>query len=175
MPRAGLDLWHLWHCPACGILRPSVTRLGAFEILFRDPGHQRTQALAHFFDWMRFPVLEKAFVFGASRLVLGNPTLGELARLDVLERLLHFLLHRGVHNLWADGNITPFGRLRNGEAHSGDARLIHEVDNEFQLVKTLEISHLWLVPRFNQHLEAVPNQRSQAAAKHRLFAEEVSF
>ena len=55
----------------------------------------------------------------------------------------------------------------------GDPLLVHEVDDQLQLVQALEVGRLGLVAGVDQRLEAGGHQRGQAAAEHHLLAEEV--
>ena len=57
--------------------------------------------------------------------------------------------------------------------HARDATLVHEVDDELQLVQALEVGHLRLVPGLDENLEAGLHQLLGAAAQHGLLAEEV--
>ena len=65
--------------------------------------------------------------------------------------------------------------LRDRVVHVGDAALIDQVDDQLDLVQTLEIGHFGLVPGLDQRLEPHADQFDQAAAQHRLLAEEVGF
>jgi hypothetical protein len=54
-----------------------------------------------------------------------------------------------------------------------DPLLVHEVDDELQLVQALEVRRLRLVPGLDEGVEARLDQRRHATAEHRLLAEEV--
>ncbi len=54
-----------------------------------------------------------------------------------------------------------------------DALLVHEVDDELQLVEALEVRRLGLVAGVDQRLEAGLHERGEPAAQHDLLAEEV--
>ena len=101
---------------------------------------------------MLFAGLEQLVVLLVATLVFAHPGLGKLAALDVLERLFHTLLHTGVDDFRANLDITPLGRLGDRETHSADAGLVDQINNQFQLVKALEVGHLRLVTSLDQHL-----------------------
>ena len=55
----------------------------------------------------------------------------------------------------------------------GDAALVHQVDDQLELVQALEVGDLGLVAGLGEHLEAVHHQLRGAAAEHGLLAEQV--
>ena len=60
-------------------------------------------------------------------------------------------------------------------AHVIEPALIDKVDNQFQLVETLEVGNFRLIARLNQGLESGLDERADAAAEHGLFAEQIGF
>ena len=105
--------------------------------------------------------------------VFSDPLLGKLAGLDLLELLLHALLHRGINDLRTNADVAPFGGFRNRETHARDALLVHQVDDELELVQALEISHFRLITGFDENLESGLHQSRGTAAEHDLLAEKV--
>src|SRR5436190_13340744 len=71
-----------------------------------QPGHAGPQVLADRFELVIEVRLHEAVVFLAAAGVLGDPLLGELALLDFLEDLAHFLLGLVVDHAWAAREIT---------------------------------------------------------------------
>ena len=69
--------------------------------------------------------------------------------------------------------VAVLGGVGDGVAHPGDAALVHQVDDQLELVQALEVGDLRGVAGLGQHLEAGLHQRGGAAAEHRLLAEEV--
>ena len=124
---------------------------------------------------MPFALLQQRVVAFVAGLVFLDPAFGEPAGLNILQRPLHPLLHAGVNDLRPDRHVAPLGRFGNRETHTADARFIHQINNQFQLVQALEIGHLRLVPGFDQRFVPGQNQRARATAQHRLFAEQVGF
>ena len=106
--------------------------------------------------------------------VLGDPLLGEGAVLDLARGSVCISARTAcVDDPRAPGQVAVLGGVRDGVAHAGDALLVHEVDDELELVEALEVGRLGLVAGVDQGLEPGLDQRGQAAAQHDLLAEEV--
>src|SRR5690606_33792367 len=56
-----------------------------------------------------------------------------------------------------------------------DAAFVHQVNNQLQLVQTLEVRHFRSVARFGQGFETGFNQLNRATTQNRLLTEQVSF
>ena len=69
--------------------------------------------------------------------------------------------------------VAVLGGVRDRPALLGDAALIHQVDDQLELVQALEVRDLGLVAGLGQRLEAGLDQLRRAAAQHRLLAEQV--
>ena len=104
---------------------------------------------------------------------LGHPLGGEAAVLDLVEHLAHLGLHRRVDDPRTAGEVAVLGGVGDRVPHAGDALLVHEVDDQLQLVEALEVGRLGLVARLDERLEAGLHERGEAAAEHDLLAEEV--
>src|SRR5205085_676396 len=78
-------------------------------------------------------------------LVLGDPLLGELAAGDLVEDRLHLFFDGLVDDPGAAGEVAVLSGVGDREAHAGDAVLVHEVDDQLQLVEALEVGRLGLV------------------------------
>jgi hypothetical protein len=61
-----------------------------------------------------------------------------------------------------------------GSMTRGPDTLVHQVDDQLELVEALEVRDLGLVARLDERLEAVHDQLGRAAAEHGLLAEQVS-
>src|SRR3990170_8614628 len=107
---------------------------------------------------------------GASSFVFLDPTRGVSPILDLFEHLAHDVLGFLGDELGASGIITVLCRVRDRITHIIQASAIHQVYDQFQLVKALEISYLWLVTGFNQGLEPGFNQGRDSPAQDGLFA-----
>src|SRR5690606_32538146 len=124
-------------------------------------------------DAVLFAGLEELVVVLQATLVFGDPLFHELAVLDLLQDLLHFLLRVRVDHAGATGDVAILGGLGDGEAHAGDALFIHEVADELQLVQALGVGHLGLITGLDEGLVTGLNEGGGAAAEHGLLAKEV--
>ena len=110
---------------------------------------------------------------GAVGLVLHDPLASELAGLDLLEDLAHLLAGLLVDDPGTAGVVAELGGVGDAVAHVIEAALIHQVDDQLQLVQALEIGALGLVAGLDQGLEAHLDQGAHAAAEDDLLAEEI--
>ena len=69
--------------------------------------------------------------------------------------------------------VAVLGRVGDRVAHVGEAALPDQVDDQLELVQALVVGDLGLVARLDERLEARLDQLGDAAAEHRLLAEEV--
>jgi len=67
------------------------------------------------------------------------------------------------------------GGVADGVAHVVEAALVHEVDDELELVQALEVGDLGLVAGVDERLESGFHEFAGAAAKDGLLAEEIGF
>ena len=104
-----------------------------------------------------------------------DPLAGELAGLDVVEDPLHLLAHVLVDHALAARVVAELGRVRDRVAHAGEAVLVHQVDDQLQLVQALVVGDLRLVTGLDQGLEPGPDELGGAAAEDGLLAEEIGF
>ena len=114
--------------------------------------------------------LQEALAAGA---VLVHPAAREAAVLDLRQDLLHLALDAVVDQALAGHVVAEFGGVRHRVAHQRHAALVDQVDDQLHLVDGLEVGHLRGVARLDQRLVAGLHQVGQAAAQHRLFAEQV--
>ena len=112
---------------------------------------------------------------GAAGLVLQDPFAGELTVLDLLEYLAHLGAGVVVDDALAAGDIAILGGVGDAVAHAGDTLLVHQVDDQLELVQAFEVGHLGLVPGIDQGLETGAHQLAGAAAKHYLLTEKIGF
>ena len=73
----------------------------------------------------------------------------------------------------AAGEVAVLGGVRDRVAHAGDALLVHQVDDQLELVQALEVRQARVVARLDERLVAGPDQLGDAAAEHGLLAEQV--
>ena len=95
----------------------------------------------------------------AAAAALGDPLLGERAVLDLVEDASHLRLGLGVDDPRARGDVAVLGGVGDRVAHARDALLVHEVDDQLQLVQALEVRRLGLVARLDERLEAGLHER----------------
>ncbi len=105
--------------------------------------------------------------------VLGDELASEGARLDLREDFLHRLARLLADDPGAASQIAVFGGVGDRLAHPADALLIHQVDDELELVQALEVGQARVVAGVDQRLVAGADELGEAAAEHRLLAEEV--
>src|SRR5438270_13892995 len=158
-----------------GVLLLAGAAAGLLQALLagRDPRHHGPKLGADLLDLV-FLRLTAVFVeVGAAVLVLGDPFIGEAAVLDLVEDAAHLGLGLLVDDARPARVVAVLGRVGDREVHARDAVLVHEVDDQLQLVQALEVGRLGLVTRPNESLEAGLHQLDDAATQHHLLAEEV--
>jgi hypothetical protein len=69
--------------------------------------------------------------------------------------------------------VAVLRRVRHRPALLGDPALVHQIDDQLELVQALEVRDLGLVTRVDQGLEACLDECGRAAAEHRLLTEQV--
>src|SRR2546430_11936012 len=95
-----------------------------------DPVHHRAELAALALDLVILllgPHPLEVLLPGA---VLGNPLLGELARLDLVEDLLHRLAGRLADDPLAAGRVPVLGRVGVRLAHPGSPLLVHHSEDQ---------------------------------------------
>src|SRR6266498_5258706 len=92
---------------------------------------------------------------------------------NVAQRRSHVVLHCLIDNLWTDGQLAPFGGVRNQFAHSGKSCFVDKIDNKLELVQAFEVRELGRIAGANQRVEAGTNERARAAAEHGLLAKQI--
>src|SRR4051794_8074676 len=102
-----------------------------------------------------------------------DPLAGELAGLDVVEDSLHLLAHPVVDHALPARVVAELGCVGDRVAHSREPVLVHEIDDQLQLVEALVVGDLRRVAGLDERLEACADELGGAAAEHRLLTEEV--
>ena len=105
--------------------------------------------------------------------VLQHPVPREAAALDVLQNALHLGLGLGRDDARAGAVLAVLRRVADGVVHVGDAALVDQVHDQLHLVQAFEVRHLRRVAGLHQRLEPGLDEFDQAAAEHRLLAEQV--
>src|SRR4029453_4350918 len=129
------------------------------------PGEQAAQFAADALDGVLLSLGTQRLELGAAVVLVVDEALGERAALDVGEDSLHVFLHLGGDDARAGDVVAVFCGVGNAPALLGDAAFPHEVNDELELVKDLEVSDLRLVAGLGQGLEAVLDQLGYAAAQ----------
>ena len=91
--------------------------------------------------------------------ILRNPVARKGAIADFIENLLHLRFRLRRHDARTSGVVAVFRRVGHRIAHVIQPTLIHQIDDQLQLVQTLEVRHLRLVSGFGERLEARLHQR----------------
>src|SRR6056297_2545743 len=158
-------------------LRPLGGHLGALLLLVALarllPREEAAELLADGLDLVVLLRLAELGVRGPSGLVLRDPLAGELAVLDLLQYLFHVLAGVLVDDHVALGEPAVLGGVGDRVPHAAAPVLVHQVDDEFELVEALEVRHLGGVARVDERLVALLHQRGDAAAEDGLLAEQV--
>jgi hypothetical protein len=105
--------------------------------------------------------------------VLGDPLASEVAGLDLVEDLPHRLPRGLAHDPLPPCEVAVLGRVGDRVPHAADALLVHQVDDQLQLVEALEVREPRVVARVHEGLVAGADELREPAAQHRLLAEEV--
>src|SRR5918998_1020574 len=138
-----------------------------------DPIHVRAQLLALDLDLVALLLLAHALEVLLPGAILRDPLARELAGLDLAEDRLHGLASLVGDDPRAAGEIAVFGRVGDRVAHPGDALLVHQVDDQLELVQALEVGQARVVAGVHERLVAGADQLGHAAAQHGLLAEQV--
>src|SRR5438067_466070 len=149
----------------CLLLPRAAAGLGQALLAGRDPRHHGPELGADLLDLVVAGLAPVLVEVGPPVLVLGDPLLGEAAVLDLVEDAAHLRLGLLVDDPRAPGVVAVLGRVRDREVHALDAVLVHEVDDELQLVQTLEVGRLGLVAGADQRLEPGLDQLNDPAAQ----------
>ena len=105
--------------------------------------------------------------------VLRQPFPGERPVLDLVEDPLHLRAGLVGDDPGPPGVVAVLGGVADRVAHELHPAPVHQVDDQLELVQALEVRHLRAVAGGGQGLEARLHQRRDAAAEHRLLAEQV--
>src|SRR6266513_1519143 len=138
-----------------------------------NPGHHFAQAGAHLLDRQLGCHAPTAEERRRSRAVFQHELLGVLARLDAREHPAHALARILVDDLRTGGVLAVLGIVRDRVVHGADAALVHQVDDQLELVQAFEVRHLGRVACLHQGIESGFHQLDAAAAQHGLLAEQV--
>ena len=69
--------------------------------------------------------------------------------------------------------VAVFGSLANRVPHVTETALVHEIDDQLELVKDLEIGRFRLIPRLDHHVECCLHELANAATENGLLAEQI--
>ena len=146
---------------------PAVTSTGSSHAIC-----ERSAAPTCSIWWSRSCARSRSKV-GPAGAVLGDPAVGEAAVLDLRQDLPHRGADVVVDDARAGHVVAVLGRVADAEAHEVEAAAVQQVDDQLQLVQRLEVGQLGLVAGLDERLEGHLDERRDAAAQHRLLAEEV--
>src|SRR5262245_15784759 len=138
-----------------------------------EPRHESAQLAPDLLDRVLRGLLPQLAEVRLAAAVLRHPLVGKRPRLDVVEDLLHRLARLLADDALAARHVAVLRRVADGVAHVGDAAFVDQVDDQLHLVEAFEVCHLGRVASLDQRLVAGPDQLGEAAAEHRLLAEEI--
>src|ERR671910_828566 len=121
--------------------------------LVLEPRHHPAQGLPGPLDRVVRPGLAHPGEVGPALVVLVDPLAGEGSRLDLGQDAAHLGLGAVVDDPGPAAVVAVLGRVRDRVAHAGQAALVHQVDDQLELVQALEIGDLGLVAGLGQGLE----------------------
>ena len=104
---------------------------------------------------------------------VGDEALDEGAVLDLGQDLLHPLLGVGVDHARPGQVAAELRGVGHRVVHPRDAALVHQVDDELELVQHLEVRQLGGVSGLDHDVEAGLDEFLGAAAQHGLLTEQV--
>src|SRR5208337_700013 len=87
--------------------------------------------------------------------IFGDPLAGEFALLNVGEHLFHGLAGGITDDGFATGEVAIFGGVGDGVAHAREAAFVDEIDDQLDLVETLEVGDLGLVAGLDKGFKAL--------------------
>src|SRR5579863_3927073 len=140
-----------------------------------EPGHHRAQVGSDMLDLMPGIGLAHGREAGAACLVFQYPACGKGAILDFAQDAAHLVARAFVNDARAGDIVAKFGGVTDGVTHVAHAALVHQIHDQLHLVHALEVGDFRLVAGVDKCLEACADQRGDAAAKHRLLAEQIGF
>src|SRR5712664_2322558 len=166
-----------------GILSPQAARrtTAINALVFRsvdksiplDPGHHFAQAGSYLLDRQLGGDAAPAEQGGRAGAVLQHELLSVLACLDAQQRIAHALARRFVDDLRAGDVLAVLCVIRDRVVHGADAALVHQVDDQLELMQAFEVRHLGRVACLHQGIEPGLHQLDATAAQHGLLAEQV--
>src|ERR671910_1538256 len=161
--------------PCVRLLGESARRraLGVVVVAGLHPAHELAQFTAGGLDRVLLALLAKPVELDSAGVLIGDEARGPRPVLNLAKDLLHPLLHRLVDDLRAGRVVAVCGSVRHRPALLGDSALVHEVDDQLQLVQALEVGDLGLVAGLRERLESGLHQPRHAPAQDGLLAEQV--
>src|SRR3990172_4686072 len=154
-------------------IRTTSSGIGDHLLLGLEPGHHPAQLPPHVLDPGRPRLLAKSEEVREALLGLGDPLLGELPALDLVEDPLHLGADLAVDHARASRVVAVLGGVGDRVPHPAHPALVHQVDDQLQLVEALEVRDLGLIAGGHERLEPRPHQLRDPAAQHDLLAEQV--
>src|SRR6185369_2226064 len=150
----------------------SVTR-PVYQPITLEPRHEAAETRPDLFDRVLLGFFAELAEVRQPAAVLRHPLVGELARLDVAEDLLHGGARVVGDDPLAARHVAVLGGVADRVAHVRDAAFVDQVHDELHLVQTLEVRHLGRIPRLDQRLVAGTDELRDPAAEDGLLAEEI--
>mmetsp|Transcript_29253 Transcript_29253/g.56689 ORF Transcript_29253/g.56689 Transcript_29253/m.56689 type:complete len:326 (+) Transcript_29253:4455-5432(+) len=165
-----------WHAPQSHSVKTRLVLRLVDHLACGNPRHHAAQLLARFFDLVLVIDAARRFERGLTHGVFKHEVAHELAVLNVGQNRLHLGLGLVIGQDARAGDIFAIlSRIGDRVVHVGDAAFIDQVDDQFDLVQTLEIGHFGGIARLDKGLKAHADQLDQATAQNGLLTKEVCF
>src|SRR6185312_11727886 len=107
-----------------------------------DPGHQSPQPRADLLDGVALSLCAQLGEVRPAVVVLGNPLLGEATVLDLGEDPAHLVFDLRRDDPRSTGEVAVLGGVGDRVTHPGDTALVHQIDDQLDLVQAFEIRDL---------------------------------
>src|SRR3984957_16245770 len=118
----------------------------------RDERHHVAELGPDLLDRVVEPGLTDGLVVGWAVCVLLHPLLGERAVLDLGQDPGHLGADRLVDHPRSPGEVAVLGGVGDGEPHPADPLLVHQVDDQLELVEAFEVGRFGLIAGADQGL-----------------------
>src|SRR5436190_6885140 len=154
-------------------MRTSPSGIGDHLLVGVQPRHHRAEPRADLLDLGPPGLLAHLLEVREAVLGLSDPLLRELAALDLVQDAAHLRAGLLVDDARSARVVAVLRGVGDGVPHPAHPALVEEVDDELELVETLEVRDLRLVAGRDERVEARGDQRRRSSAQDGLLAEEV--
>src|SRR5262249_5924530 len=154
------------------VMRRSVARL-IDQLVLAYPRHHLPELPSHLLDRMLGRHAATRQQRRGAGAVLEDEAARVFSALDTRQSSAHRILGCRRDNRRPRDVLAVLGVVRDPVVHVPDAALVHEINDQLELMQALEVRHLGRVTCFDQNLECVLDQLDAATAKDGLLAEKI--